>query len=191
MRLKDENKRKAIVQTAIKLFSEQPFEDVRLDDVAEAAGVGKGTVYIYFKNKEDLYYSLVYDGLAEAVSELQVQMSDGHLGFEQKIAAAIQAVVNYALRYPRLSDVLRKAAVPDANTPWDAKRRELSGLIENIIRQGVEAGVFIDPRPDLTSIYIPAMVRAVMMYSPADVQVEVLVQHMTHVVLRGIRKAGP
>jgi AcrR family transcriptional regulator len=52
MRLRDENKRRLIVQTAVRLFSELPFHKVRLDDVAEAAGVGKGTVYIYFKNKD-------------------------------------------------------------------------------------------------------------------------------------------
>jgi AcrR family transcriptional regulator len=46
-----EAKREAILETAAKLFAQRPFHEVRLEDVASAAHIGKGTVYIYFKSK--------------------------------------------------------------------------------------------------------------------------------------------
>ena len=107
MRLRDENKRKVIVQTAIRLFSEQPFHKVRLDDVAAAAGVGKGTVYIYFKNKEDLYYSMVYDGLADLVERLDLQLKAHTTSFEDRIRIVVGGLVEFSVQHPQLFDVMR------------------------------------------------------------------------------------
>jgi len=53
MQRPDEKKRQLIANTAAKLFATRPFHKVKLDDVASAAGVGKGTLYIYFKSKEE------------------------------------------------------------------------------------------------------------------------------------------
>src|SRR6516165_7991581 len=100
MRLRDENKRRLIVQTAVKLFSEQPFHKVRLDDVAEAAGVGKGTVYIYFKNKEELYYSLVYEGFAEMIDGLHTRVAQAGPDYAAKLRVIVDAVVEYGLNHP-------------------------------------------------------------------------------------------
>ena len=61
----DERKRREIVKVATKLFASRPFHQVRLEDVASLAGIGKGTIYIYFATKEDLYCSLLHDGLAD------------------------------------------------------------------------------------------------------------------------------
>src|SRR5271170_3536141 len=102
MRLRDENKRRLIVQTAVKLFSEKPFHQVRLDDVAEAAGVGKGTVYIYFKNKEELYYSLIYEGFAEMVDRLQIEVNQPGLDGPGRLRAIVTAMVDFGIRQPQL-----------------------------------------------------------------------------------------
>src|SRR5580658_9843378 len=98
MRLRDENKRKIIIETAVRLFSEQPFNKVRLDDVAEAAGVGKGTVYIYFKNKEELYYSLIYEGLAETVERIREYVARPGLSHLDMIRACVESLVQYGIR---------------------------------------------------------------------------------------------
>jgi AcrR family transcriptional regulator len=188
MRLRDENKRRTIVQTAVRLFSEQPFHKVRLDDVAAAAGVGKGTVYIYFKSKEDLYYSSVYDGFADLVKTLDEQLQVQALPFSDRIRIIVHGLVAFSVRYPQLFEVMRTVGVPDASSEWDGKRQEFCLLIENVIRQGVAAGELSDPRPDQTALYLPAMVRAVMQYSPQSVDGEALTKHIASVLLEGIQK---
>ena len=191
MRLRDENKRRVIVQTAIKLFSEQPFHKVRLDDVAEAAGVGKGTVYIYFKNKEELYYSLVYEGFAEMVDRLKSQIGQDGVSGAQKVRMIVAGVVDYGIRHPQFFEVLRTVGVPDANSSWDAKRKEAADLIEKVIRDGVTHGEFSDSRPDRTGLYLMSMVRAVMLYGPKVEDKEELTDHIAGVLLRGIARKGP
>jgi AcrR family transcriptional regulator len=190
MRLRDENKRKVIVQTAIRLFSEQPFHKVRLDDVAAAAGVGKGTVYIYFKNKEDLYYSMVYDGLADLVERLDLQLKAHTTSFEDRIRVVVSAIVDFSVQHPRLFEVMRTVGVPDATSAWDHKRQELAGLVESVIRQGAQAGECVDRHPEYTGVYITGMVRAVMLYGPKDVDSKALTDHILTLLLKGIGKPG-
>src|SRR5438477_4627780 len=74
MQRPDEKKRQLIASTAAKLFATEPFHKVRLDDVAAAAGVGKGTLYIYFSSKEDLYFSIIYDGFGALIDGLHEQL---------------------------------------------------------------------------------------------------------------------
>ena len=95
MQRPDERKRQLITATAARMFATQPFHKVRLDDIAAEAGVGKGTLYIYFENKEDLYFSLVYQGFAELVDRLTAQLA------EEPAVRAPQA-----LRPPRHRDVV-------------------------------------------------------------------------------------
>jgi hypothetical protein len=83
---------------------------------------------------------------------------------------------------------MRVAGIPDANSQWEGKRQEMSRLIETVLRQGVEQGELIDARPDLTALYFTAMVRAVMLYGPKAMAADVLTDHITSVIFRGIGK---
>jgi AcrR family transcriptional regulator len=186
MRLRDENKRKTIVQVAGKLFADRPFHEVRLEEVARAAGIGKGTVYIYFKSKEELYYSLLYDGFADLVEQLQNRLADAGLNFSDKIRVIVQALIDFSIRHPQLVEVMRSTAVPDANSQWGGKRRELTDLIERVIRQGVEAASLADPRPDLTAQYFLGMIRAALIHGPNHLDGESLSQHVSGIILNGI-----
>jgi AcrR family transcriptional regulator len=52
-------RRQAILEAALTVFAERGYEAARLDDVAARAGVAKGTLYLYFKDKEALFAALV------------------------------------------------------------------------------------------------------------------------------------
>ena len=56
---KSSARREAILAAALDEFSAQGFAATRLDDVARRAGVAKGTIYLYFKDKESLFQELV------------------------------------------------------------------------------------------------------------------------------------
>ena len=53
------NRRESILQTAIELFCDYGFEKTKISEVAVKAGVGKGTVYEYFKSKDELLYESI------------------------------------------------------------------------------------------------------------------------------------
>src|SRR4051794_36358354 len=52
-----------IVEAALALFAERGFAATKLEAVAERAGIGKGTLYLYFPNKEELFRAVVRQGL--------------------------------------------------------------------------------------------------------------------------------
>ena len=85
MQRPDEKKRQLIAATAAKMFATRPFHKVKLDEVAAAAGVGKGTLYVYFKSKEDLYFWLIHDAFAKLVEQLSSQLADGALRSRERL----------------------------------------------------------------------------------------------------------
>jgi|HubBroStandDraft_1064217.scaffolds.fasta_scaffold36864_1 AcrR family transcriptional regulator len=192
MRPRDENKHRSIIAAAGRLFSSKPFHLVRLDEVAQAAGVGKGTLYIYFKSKEDLYFGLVYDGFADLVRHLKERIIQDGLDPTEKIRVIVKALIDFSVSCPQLVEVMRTAGVPDADSKWGGKRRELLQLIENTIRDGANtppgAGRLVDDRPDLTALYILSMVRAILLYGTESPESNGLSEHAAGLILHGIAK---
>lgn len=67
---KKQQTRQAIMQAAIKLFSEKGFESTSIEELAKEAGIGKGTIYSYFQTKTDILYAFCEDELVSLHQEL-------------------------------------------------------------------------------------------------------------------------
>src|SRR5690349_22349899 len=70
-KVRSAERRDAILAAALDEFSSRGFEAARLDDVARRAGVAKGTIYLYFRDKETLFQELVRAELSPVVSALE------------------------------------------------------------------------------------------------------------------------
>jgi len=64
-------KREAILAAALDEFSQRGFEAARLEDVAKRAGVAKGTIYLYFRDKETLFQELIRSMLTPVVGTIE------------------------------------------------------------------------------------------------------------------------
>src|SRR5690348_17766242 len=62
--------RRKLIDSASRIFARDGFEAARLEDIAAAAGYTRGALYANFKDKEDLFFALLEDWIAERVSEL-------------------------------------------------------------------------------------------------------------------------
>jgi AcrR family transcriptional regulator len=187
----DEEKRKAVLSAAAKLFAQRPFHEVRLDDVAALARVGKGTLYIYFKSKEDLYISLIRDGFRGLVGRLNAQIESAPKATDawETLALIIREFVGWATQHPQLFDLMRAAQAgrgPDKELR--ETRRALGALIESVIRRGIRAGEIVDPHPELTGQFVPACVRAALVHGPKDAKPDAIVKHILRVLSQGIRR---
>ena len=63
-------RRQAILEAALSVFAERGFEAARLDDVAGRAGVAKGTLYLYFRDKQALFEALVRNAVSPIMDEV-------------------------------------------------------------------------------------------------------------------------
>ena len=66
------NKRGPILQALEKILKGRRFDEITMDEVATAAGVGKGTIYRYFDNKEDLFCQMVFEFVKDEIDAISV-----------------------------------------------------------------------------------------------------------------------
>jgi AcrR family transcriptional regulator len=67
--------REKIIKAAIDAFSKYGFDRTRMDDVAKTADLSKGTIYLHFKSKEDLFYAICENNLAEAKQRISTMFT--------------------------------------------------------------------------------------------------------------------
>lgn len=68
--LKKTDKRELILDSASKLFAQRNYHEVMMDDVAKDLSIAKGTLYLYFNSKEELYFSIVENRLSRLIASL-------------------------------------------------------------------------------------------------------------------------
>lgn len=66
-----EARRQAILDAALDVFAAEGFAAAKLDDVAEKAGVAKGTIYLHFKDKQDLFEQMVREAVFPVIARLE------------------------------------------------------------------------------------------------------------------------
>lgn len=91
-------RRQNILEAAKGLFFEQGFAATTMHQIAETAELGKGTLYLYFQNKEELYISLLVEGM-ELLNDTLKQATSGLAGWEKKFMALGWAYYQYSIDY--------------------------------------------------------------------------------------------
>lgn len=185
----DPEKRRLILATAARLFAEQPFHEVTLDQVAADARVGKGTLYVYFESKDHLYAAAVAEGLSELADTIDGRLRTAPTGAGFRLAAIVEELLGFSRRYPHVFALMRSGHPIAASGELSEARRAVAARIETVLRDGVARGELDDPRPDLTAQFVLAMVRASLLYGPVDAPHADLAAHILRVLHRGVAVA--
>jgi AcrR family transcriptional regulator len=135
-----EERRQVILDAAKKLFFAKGFEETRMDEVAAEAELSKGTLYLYFKNKDDLVLALSAEVLGSAIEALEAIFTDDSLDGLDCITRMMATYGDHAVAHQRQ---FRTAAVwiasgyqVDTTAPCFAKHR---AQIERILELWVMA----------------------------------------------------
>ncbi|MBV9072433.1 MAG: TetR/AcrR family transcriptional regulator [Acidobacteria bacterium] len=140
--LRTPDKRRRILDAAIEVIAERGFHSSRVADIAERAGVADGTVYLYFKSKEQILMAAL-DGAFERF----YQRAKEELAPLSNAPAKLRALARLHLRllnqHRSLAVVLQTELRQSAKFLAEFSHRELKGyfdLIREIIREGQQAG---------------------------------------------------
>jgi AcrR family transcriptional regulator len=90
-----ERKRTVILDAARAIFSRQGYAAAAVDDVAEEAGIAKGTLYLYFKSKEELYLAALARDLRDLAARAGAEM-DRAGTFREKVRAFLAVRMEYS-----------------------------------------------------------------------------------------------
>ncbi|NQU44116.1 TetR/AcrR family transcriptional regulator [bacterium] len=160
------DKRKAIMETAEKLFTSRRFHEITLDDIVEAAHIGKGTIYTYFKDKDDLFFQVALSGFDEMCDLLRRRVTE-EAPFREQLLQACAAIHSFFSRRRQLSRMIQseEARMPFSKGPlrdrWLEKRAQMVDALGQIMRKGQSEGaVRPDLPPEVLSAFMLALLRA-------------------------------
>lgn len=142
-----EARRSAIIDAALEEFTAQGFTAAKLDDVAVRAGIGKGTIYLYFDSKESLFEEVVRKNLfpdsemvGVCIANIDASASDilathfRHIyAFmkNEKVPPLLMMILGETARFPSLSRFFYEEMISHSQT-----------MIRDIIRKGIASGEF-------------------------------------------------
>jgi TetR/AcrR family transcriptional regulator, fatty acid metabolism regulator protein len=160
-----EDKRILIMQAAEKLFTSRRFHEITTDDIARQAKVGKGTIYRYFQDKDDLFFQTAMSGFEEMCDLLRKGVSeDGD--FRRQLLEAARQISGFFARRRQLFRMMQAAEAPvlwhnnDMRQRWLANRERLVSAIGEIIARGVTQGhIRKDIPPAILGQYLLGMLR--------------------------------
>jgi len=175
-----------VLNAAAELFAERPFHEVRLEDIAARAHVGKGTVYLYWASKEDIYLAVIRWGFSAVLERIDAELSAGASSAWDQLSAIVEALVDFAFAYPGLYRLMRSGTLTPEDPDLQRVRSELVQRIVRVIRAGVTAGEMNDPCPSLTAQYILSFVRGALLYPPPHLTRRSLKTHMLHLLRGGL-----
>jgi TetR/AcrR family fatty acid metabolism transcriptional regulator len=144
-------KRRSILEGALRAFARKGYYNTKVAEIASEAGVADGTIYLYFKNKDDLLISLFEDRMEWIIERLENELDRVEGDVVEKLRRMIELHVHLAVEEPDLAEFitveLRQSAkfVKEYENP---KFADYLGILQRLIEEGQASGAF---RGDLDS----------------------------------------
>ena len=195
-----EDRPREICSAALDVFSEKGFAAAKLDEIARRAGVSKGTLYLYFKDKEDLFRAVVRDTVAPNIDAVREMVEAADLPFadiirmflprfaaitrQVPVGAVAKMVIGESRNFPELAKVWHDEVVTGA-------LGTIGGLIERAQTKGEVRGG--DPRLHAFTLMGPMLMGLLWRETlqPAGgvpVDLEALAKQHAETVLAGLLK---
>lgn len=142
--------RRRLYDAAVTLIAEKGFSATTVDEIAEHAGVAKGTVYYNFAGKNDLFEELLRHGVGlltrslRGAAEAAVESGGSHV---DALDAMVRAGLEFIADYPSFTQ-LYVAELWRTNRAWQSTlmivRQEAVAVVEKVLREAVAAGELCD-----------------------------------------------
>lgn len=155
-----EQRKTAIIDAAEHLFFSRRYEDVSMDDIAREVELNKATIYLYFKNKETLFATIVLRGV-EILKEKYLACMGAQAPGIVKVALMGQAYYRFSQEYPEYLRLIHFYGSErfSGENPYTAEIGKGYGTCRRILQDAVQEGIDdrtirADLDPFLTSMYL-------------------------------------
>jgi AcrR family transcriptional regulator len=168
VRIRSPQSAEKILDAAGRLFGTRRFHEVRMDDIAAEAGVGKGTLYRYFKDKDELYLKLLERASGQFTD--RVQAAVGHQGGTRaRLVALVATVLDYFDEYPHLLELLQRAELLrglGAGFPWQTARETLFRLAAELFQTAYCNNEYALRDPEVAMMLLMGGMRTILRFGP-------------------------
>jgi TetR/AcrR family fatty acid metabolism transcriptional regulator len=138
------DKGQRILDAAETVFADCGFYNAKVSEIAKQAGVADGTIYLYFKSKDDLLISL-FEARMTLVCEAMHKAVAGSESSSEKVQTFVQTHLKMVNEHPRLAEVLTvelRQSSKFMKEHSNPKFAEYLKILANLIGEGQEAGEF-------------------------------------------------
>jgi TetR/AcrR family fatty acid metabolism transcriptional regulator len=142
--MRDPDKPQQIIEAAVRIFARKGYYNSRVSDIAREAGIAAGTIYLYFKTKDDILVTLFRDKMADFVDTLRKAIA-----VEPDAASKVRRLVSLHFRIleenPDLAEVVQVELRQGQKFFRGASSQEIGAyfaLIGSVLEAGVTEGRF-------------------------------------------------
>jgi len=140
---RDKPKYKQIIDAAVKVIAENGFHQAQVSKIAKAAGVADGTIYLYFKNKEDILVSLFEEKMGQFTEKIE-QVIAGKSNSIEKLLALVEMHLYQLADDPNLAVVTQielRQSNKELRTQINAILKNYINIVDAILQEGINEGV--------------------------------------------------
>jgi AcrR family transcriptional regulator len=183
-----------ILEAARKVFAEKGFDEASVEAIARAAGVAKGTLYLYYPSKREIYWEALKSGLDSLCDQLEAKIKAAECT-EAKIRAFIATKLNYFevhrdffnIYYAEFGHALVQSAC--LYRDFEEYHFRQVRLLAAALREGARRGAIRNVSVELTAFTIVNLTRGVIMqrllgWTSAEVEREV--EFVSDLIWKGI-----
>lgn len=170
-----------LVAAALECFAERGFAATKLDDIAAKAGVSKGTVYLYFPSKEELFKSVVRETILPNLVRAESLLAGPDISCTEQLRRLIEFITGRMASSP--IGIIPKLVITEAGNFPDLARFYLEnvvhrgfGLIGRVLERGIATGEFrpVDVRHTTFCIIAPVLLTALWRHSLGRIEPQAL-----------------
>ena len=181
--------RKRIIDAAMEVFSMKGYATANIREIAKRAEISVGGVYLYFKNKEELYKSLINEKMRDIGSKLEITARRAESATEA-LSHFLKLHLENALKHREFILLhIREhgfAFGVHEKRQFFRKQRE---LIENIIQKGIQSGEFRKCNPKDMAKIIMGSLRGIVLSMALDDDVHITPKTLNEFVFKGLLTA--
>ena len=188
-------RRDQILEEAARLFSSQRFDEVLMDDIAQSAGVAKGTLYTYFSDKEELYFAVIFEGISR-LNQQVLEKASSQKDPEKKLRDIVHSIVSFVAQngffYKLLSieDSKSNTGKSVNRERWREERKIQLEAIESVLMAGHSEGSFRVCDSFMEAAVLRDMVRSTVINSGGKLSVDEMVDVIMRIFIDGIRRTS-
>jgi TetR/AcrR family fatty acid metabolism transcriptional regulator len=164
VRVKTPEQSDKILAAAARLFGTQQFHEVRMEDIAADAEVGKGTLYRYFQDKDELFAALLDDTAAQLRERIE-QSIRAIVEPVARMEALVETIIGFFDNHPHLFDLIQRGEVMQGPAfTWRKTRQELQELLVALFEEAKIRGDFTFRDMNLASLMLLGSLRSVIRF---------------------------
>jgi len=186
------NKRELIVAAGIQVFSKKGYHYAKMEEIAVAAGIGKGTIYEYFTSKLQLFQEIMetsFQRYHESISTEKISQ----MNMEERIQMITEGHFRFCQQNMELSRIIfwDEEIIDEELKEWFySKRKEKEGILQNLIEEGIHRGELRDVDARLVTLMIGGILGQIwvpIVIEGWDVDAVATARQITDLIMRGIK----